>query len=287
LDRRTIDAADIALAERKISGFRGMSFAESWKQDSSLLPEKALATIIASFNAHALSRKMATVISISAEEMPVTVAVPKLERFKAGSVDPLSLEEVELNPAGEECTRKCDLNVPRSVIDDRRWVWLEAYLKRVGEFMAFQETDTLAKLLIDGADNAQALGADDHYKALVKCVGLIEVDEQRPDLIAVNGDEAKDLSLLATLVEPTTPSMEEGSGPFCYIRGIPAYSHPAIPSGTILVLDTNWAGFIGERQGLRLENWATPERGLVTAAVRMRCDYKLGLADAVGKVTGA
>jgi len=285
--KTTIDLADVFTAERRHPGFRSMSFAESWKLDSGLLPEKALATIIASFNAHVLSRKMATVIPISAEEMPVTVAVPKLERFKAGSVDPLSLEEVELNPAGEESTRKCDLNVPKTVIDDRRWVWLERYLKRVGEFMAFQETQELATILVAGAGNAQALGADNHYQALVKGIGLVEADEQYPSLIAVNPSEAQDLALLATLIEPNQPSIEEGPKPFAYVRGVATYRHAAIPTGTMLVLDTDWAGFIGERQALQLENWKTPERGLVTASVRMRTDLKVGLADAIAKVTGA
>lgn len=230
---------------------------------------------------------MATLVPISAEEMPVTVAVPKLDRLKAGTFDPLSVEERELNPATEEHTRKCDLNIPRSVLDDRRWVWLEKYLTRIGEWMAWEETKTLAKLLIDGAGNAQALGADDHYKALVKAIALVEADEQYVDLIATNGDEAKDVALLVTLIEPSRPSMEEGPKPFGFIRGIPAYSHPAIPAGTMLVLDSEWSAFIGERQALQLRNWTMPERGLLSAIVTMRTDYKLGLADAVGKVTGA
>jgi len=286
-EKSTIDLADVFRAERRYPGFRSMSFSEAWKLDETLLPEKALATIVSAFQRHALSRLMATVIPISAEEMPVTVAVPKLDRFKAGTVDPSSLEEVELNPATEESTRKFALNIAKSTIEDRRWVWLEADLKRVGEFMAFQETQDLATILIAGAGNTQALGADNHYQALVKCIGLVEADELYPSLIAVNPSEAQDLALLATLIEPNQPSIEEGPKPFAYIRSIPAYSHPAIPSGTMIVLDSDWAGFIGARQALQLENWKTPERGLVTASVRMRTDLKLGLADAIAKVTGA
>ena len=287
MTKTTIDLADVFRAERRYPGFRSMSFAEAWEQDPELLPEKTLATIVAAFKAHALGRKMATIISISAEEMPVTVAVPKLERFKAGVTDPLSLEEVELNPATEEYTRKCDLNIPKSVIEDRRWVWLEKYLKRLGEWMGFEETQNLASILIAGAGNTQALGADNHYQAAVKCIGLIEADELYPSLIAVNPSEAQDLALLATLIEPDRPSIEEGPKPFAYVRSVSVYGHAGIPAGTMLVLDSDWAAFIGERQPLQLENWKTPERGLVTASVRMRCDYKLGQPDAVGKVTGA
>jgi len=261
-----------------------MSFAEAWEQDPELLPEKTLATIVASFKAHALSRLIATTVPVSAEEAVAHVAVPKLSSFKVGGLS--SVDEVELGPFDETKTKECKLLIPSSVLQDRKAQWIEGLSSRVGEALAFNETQELATILIDGAGNTQALGGDNHYQALVKGIELVEADEQYPSLIAVNPSQTKDISLLSNLIEPQQPTGQEPR-PFAYIRGLPCYGHSGIPTGTMILVDTHWAAYIGLRQDIELQNWRQPEIGSVTAIASMRVDYKLGLADAVGKVTGA
>ena len=285
-----------AIEEKLGKPIREMTFEEMMSVDANLVKVKVLDTLLYGAEQNAIGRQLVNqtpmdtekeeVPTITADDFSVYEGAVPAEVISAGG----KFGTVSFDVSGDKGTYRAALGIPRSWIADKKFASIAVCVSALGQAFAYDETKKFLAKMIADAGNTQALGADDHYKALVKCIGLVRADGFNPDRIAVNPSEEADLMILDKFIDVTMLDRQGvvvSTGQIGRLLGCDVFSTNACTSGTMVVVARLKGIAMGLRQDLEIEDYEDPLKGLVGAVASERYDYKTAFANAIGKVTGA
>jgi len=278
---------------------REMTFEEMMTVDANLVKVKVLDTLMWGAEQNAVGRQVVNVVpmdtekeevpTITADDFTVYAGAVPTEVISAGG----KFGTVSLDVSAGKGTYRAALGIPQDWIDDKKFASMAICVQALGQAFAYDETKRfVAQMIADApAANTQALGADNHYVGIVKCMGLIRKSGFNPDTIIINPGEEADLMALDKFIDARMLDREGAvvrTGQVGRLLSCDVFSTNACTAGTMVVEKREKGIVMGLRLDLEIVDYKDPLQGLVGAVARERYDYKTALAGlAIGKVTGA